>query len=216
MTKEILLFSHDPGGANTIIPLINPLIEKGYNVRLFGKGVALNKYNGANLPGLHIMEFVNNIEIRDIENFLKKENPDFIITGTSANDFTERYIWKSAESLGLPCFAIFDQWINYGIRFSEYTPSEIGEYNRKKEHPYLPGKILLMDKYAEEEAKRDGLDPSRLLVTGQPYFEYLLKKSKAISHDKIKNIRENLGIGESDFLITYASEPVIKDFNPLD
>ena len=53
--KKILLFSRDPGGANTIIPLHHPLVAQGYDVVLWGKDVALSRYKEAGLPVKDIM-----------------------------------------------------------------------------------------------------------------------------------------------------------------
>lgn len=213
MNKKILLFSRDPGGANTIIPLVEPLKEKGYETRLFGKDVALEKYLKAGLSSLNIIDFVKIINLKSIEDFLMHEKPDFIITGTSADDFTEKYIWKAAEKLNIPSFAILDQWTNYGIRFSKYKISEIREYSNDKKHLFLPSKILVMDDYAKKEAIKNGLESLRILVTGQPYFETILKEKKKISQETILKIKEKLGINESDFIITFASEPLSKDYN---
>jgi len=213
MSKNFFLFSCEPGGSNCIVPLVNPLKARGFNVSLFGKDMALEKYINAGLPGLNLINFTNSTDIKNIEMFLEKENPDFIITGTSGNDFTERFIWKSAENLGINSFAIIDQWINYGIRFSKYGLSEITAYKNDKTHPYIPTKILLMDKYAKKEAIEDGLPPSRLIITGNPYFENLLDNIEKITIEKIKKLRHTLGIEEHDFLITYASEPVSNDYN---
>jgi len=213
MNKKILLFSRDPGGANTIMPLIKPLEENGYEIRLFGKDHALDKYTKAGISGLNIMDFVKNIELESMEEFLMNERPCFIITGTSADDFTEKYIWKAGEKLGIPSFAILDQWINYGIRFSKYKTSEIREYNNDKKHPYLPSKILLMDDYAKQEAIEDGLEPSRIIVTGQPHFEAIIKKKETISSETIKKIRDTMGLDKTSFVITFASEPISIDYN---
>lgn len=213
MSKKILLFSRDPGGANTIIPLIKPLKEKGYETRLFGKDVALEKYSKASILGLNIMDYVKNIDPKSIEEFLINERPDFIITGTSAEDFTERYIWKVGEKLAIPSFAVLDQWINYGIRFSKYKTSEIREYNNDRIHLYLPSKILVMDDYAKHEIINDGLDPSRIILTGQPYFETILKKKEKTSSEEIKKLKEKTGIDKSSFVITFASEPVSNDYD---
>lgn len=213
MNKKILLFSRDPGGANTIIPIVMPLKEKGYETKLFGKDVALEKYLKADLSSFDIMNYIKNTDLINIEKFLMQEKPDFIITGTSADDFTEKYIWKAAEKLGIPSFAILDQWINYGIRFSKYKTSEIREYNNDKKHHYLPSKILLMDDHAKNEAVKNGLEPSRIIVTGQPYFETIIKKKEKTSSETIKKIREKMGIDETSFVITFASEPVSIDYN---
>lgn len=209
--KRILLFSKDPGGANTVIPLVVALREKGYEVRLFGKDAALEKYSKAGLDeGTNIREFLKEVSSGEVEDFLSKERPDFLITGTSAGDFTEKYLWKAAEKLNIPSFAILDQWLNYGIRFSRYTTAEIREYEKDKSHPYLPSKILVMDDYAKQEAIKDGLDQSKILVSGQPYFETLLKEK--VSSERLKELRSRLGIGSDDLIITFASEPVSKDY----
>jgi hypothetical protein len=206
MRKKILLFSRDPGGSNAIIPLVKPLKLKGYSVRLFGKDIALNQYAKAGLSAFNIMDFVKNAELKDVELFLKKESPNFIITGTSSDDFTEKYMWKSAEILGIPSFAIIDQWINYGIRFSEYDVSQVKKYNKNKIYPYLPTKILVMDEKAKNETIQDGLNPLRIEVTGQPHFETIFKKR--INDKKIKKIRSNYDLGTDDFMIIFASEPI--------
>lgn len=210
--KKILLFSRDPGGANTVIPLVGALNGRGYEVRLFGKDIALERYSMAGLEGKDIIGFVKNINQDAIEDLLLSENPDFIITGTSACDFTEKYLWKASEKLNIPSFAILDQWINYGIRFSRYSTAEIGEYEKDKSLPYLPSRILVMDEYAREEAIKDGLDPSKILVSGQPYFETLLKEKEKASSEMLKELRSRLGIGSDDLIITFASEPVSKDY----
>lgn len=214
--KKILLFSRDPGGANTIIPLKSALSKKGYEVRLFGKDTALEKYSKAGVSGVDIKEFLGEIKMDALEGFLRKESPDFLITGTSANDFTEKYLWKAAGKLNIPSFAILDQWLNYGIRFSGYTTSETEEYRKDISHPYLPLKILVMDEYAREEAIKDGLDPSKILVSGQPYFETLLKERGDVSSERLKELRSSLGIGSDDLIVTFASEPVSNDYENND
>lgn len=214
--KKILLFSRDPGGANTVIPLVAALRERGYEVRLFGKDIALEKYSKAGLDGIDIAGFVREITQGAIKDFLLSEHPDFIITGTSASDFTEKYLWKAAEKLNIPSFAILDQWINYGIRFSRYSTTEIEEYRKAKSHQYLPAKILVMDEIAKEEAVTDGIEPSMILVTGQPYFETLLKEKEKITSSQLDKIKRKLNLKDDDFIITFASEPVSIDYANTD
>lgn len=216
MSKKVLLFSRDPGGANVITPIVKPLTERGYEVVLFGKDVALSKYQAYGLSGANIMDFVRQIKALEIEAFLKEQNPDFIITGTSADDMTEKFIWKAAETIGIPSFAILDQWVNYGIRFSSYGVSELAQYKSDKTHPFIPTKILVMDEYAYNEAIKDGLEPSRILITGQPYFEQLLQYKKRSSVESIEALKNCLNITGNDYLITYASEPISKTYKEDD
>ncbi len=193
MNKKILLFSHDPGGANILIPLVKPLKAKRYQVRLFGLGPALKKYSEFGLKGKNILNFIDNIKIPKIKSFLKKENPKLILTGTSAKDKTENHIWKAAADLRIPSFAILYQWLNY-----------------KKRFPNLPTKIFVMDKFAKEEIIKEGFDKNKIIITGQPFFEILLKKKN--QKFRLNKLRSSLNLSSKDFLITYASEPISQDY----
>ncbi len=161
--KKIILFSRDPGGANCIIPLCQPLKDLNCNVSLYGKDIALKKYAEYGLDGIDILNHIKNIELDEIEMFINKEKPDLIITGTSADDMTEKYLWKVCEKLDIPSFAIIDQWINYGLRFSKYGVSDINAYQSNKIFDYLPLKIFIMDEMAKVEAIKEGLPEEKLL-----------------------------------------------------
>lgn len=214
--KKILLFSRDPGGSNTIIPLVEPLQKREYEVRLFGKDFALEKYRMANLSGFNIMNYISSIKLDFIKNFITDEEPDFIITGTSADDFTEKYIWKSSGKLNIPSFAIMDQWVNYGVRFSNYGVSQLDDYNKDKNHSYVPSKICVMDDIAKIEAINEGLEPERIIITGQPYFETVLNNANRITDKNIDFIRDKVSISTNDFLITFVSEPICDTYNEND
>ncbi|MFW2501337.1 CDP-glycerol glycerophosphotransferase family protein [Clostridium diolis] len=216
MSKKVILFSRDPGGTNTVAPLYEKLIEKGYCVKLYGKDVALNKYSQYGLNGIDINKKLNRIAQMDLYEFLLKESPDFLITGTSADDFTEKYLWECAKKLGIASFAILDQWVNYGVRFSKFSVNELKEYEKKKEHIFLPSKILVMDNYAKEQMVKEGIHEDKILVSGHPYFDYLIKKKEAIDEKVVKNFRESIGIKEDYYIITYASEPISKTYNEND
>lgn len=184
MNKKILLFSRDPGGANTIIPLINPLRAKGYLVELYGKDFALERYKKS---GYEVKNIVGEGKLCDkkyLISFLRQKRLKAIITGTSIDDLTENYMWKAAEELNIPSFAILDNWINYGLRFLKYSS--------------LPTKIFVMDEYAKKKIIEEGINKERIIITGQPYLELLLDRAKK---SRKKTSKEH-------FIITYASEPI--------
>ena len=117
--NKILLFSRDSGGSNVIIPLIKPLKSRDYKIFLFGKDIALKNYRLRGYKGKNISSVISIINVDNLVKFLMKEKFNFIITSTSGDDYTERYLWKAAEIVKIPTFAILDNWINYGVRFSE-------------------------------------------------------------------------------------------------
>lgn len=172
---------------------------------LYGKGVALKRYIYFNVEGTDIMKEVPEITEVEIDNFIIKHDPDFIITGTSAEDFCEKYIWKSAEKFKILSFGILDHWVLYGIRFSKYNISEISEYEFMKELIYMPTKVLVTDEYAKDGAIKDGILENKILVSGNPYFDYLLEKKEEIE----KYVNKN----QNEINILFVSQPLSALYN---
>ena len=205
-----LIFSCDPGGANAVIPLVLPLRQRGFDVALYGKEAALKKYRQAGLLGFDIGAETINLNEFWIKHFLELESPQIIITATSANDFTERYLWKMAEVLNIPSFAIVDQWINYGLRFSNYGVNAISNYALDPVHPFLPTRIIAMDEFAQQEMIEDGLPADLISICGQPYFETIFN-SVNDSKAEIFFCRQHQ-IANNDHLIVFASEPITSTY----
>lgn len=179
-TKKILLLACDPGGANTVASLMKTLKDLGYRATLFGKNAALNRYEVLGVLGENLEKFVFTQDFNSVLNFIRAQRPDIVVTGTSAEDFTEKYTWKSCESLNIPSIAILDQWVNYGIRFSRYKLSELESYNKNPEHDFLPSKVCVMDDFARQKMIKVGIDAQKIVVTGQPYFDWLTQNVAAV------------------------------------
>ncbi|MBX9830423.1 hypothetical protein K2X40_00555 [Candidatus Babeliales bacterium] len=214
MQKKILFFAHDPGGANTIIPLID-ILKKKYEVVLFGKNAALKRYQEFGYNGNDITAVVSDFTQQAMINFVSELKPDIVVTGTSATDKTEKYLWHACEKLTIPSCAVLDQWMNYGIRFSVYGIDQIEFYLRDKTHAYLPSKICVMDDYAQAQMQLEGVDSSRVVVTGQPYFDLVQKRKKTLLQENILALKKFL-YGDIDTLITFASEPFSLIFKDAD
>jgi len=210
--KKIMLVARDPGGANTIIPLVTALQERNYEVCLYGKDAALSRFIQFGLNGVDIGSLLPQIDIDSWTKLLVKVQPDFIITGTSVDDFSERYLWKAAQAAGIKTFAILDQWMNYGIRFSAHTYKEIGRYELNPQHPYLPDRILVMDEEAKGQVVRAGIVSDIVLVSGQPYFDLLTQTKGQFGQQQIQEFRRRMNFKPGWPLITYISEPLSQDY----
>ena len=193
---KILIYAHDPGGANTILPLIEPLKQRGHNVFIYGAGSALNI-----LPD--IIEYE-----KDSEFLIKKINPDFIITGTSASCMTEKTLRKEAKNYKIPCMSILDHWTNYGIRFSKYSSSEIDEYDKNKTFDYLSDYIIVMDEYAKNQMASEGIPEKIIYPLGNPYFGYIKDEFEKLN---VHDLRKSLLNGKKK-LAVWGSLPFIEDF----
>lgn len=196
INKKILLFSHDLGGANMILPLVKPLQNRGYKVLLYGKRLSLDKYSEFKLKGVNIIKQTGETTPENIDRFIDRVAPDFIITGTSAMDMTERYLWRAASKHKVPSFALLDNWINYSIRFSSGDTT------------YFPTKICIVDDSARGKIFMDNLSGDMLLTTGNPYFEFLLKKNEEtikLNESSNRNLKN-----KNNLTILFVSEPISK------
>ncbi len=210
-SPQVLLFSRDPGGANTIVPVISALQKENMEVLLWGKDMALEKYSQAGFVGNDIEKVSNTLTIESIKGFLQAIHPDFILTGTSAEDKTENLIWLAAKDLSIPTAAILDQWVNYDIRFSPYKVSERATFNKDKNLNWCPDTIFVMDDEAYQAMLSVGFTQNQVKVSGQPYFNWIQKQWKD-NAPSLKNkatlLKQSLSIPESNHVITFVSEPL--------
>jgi hypothetical protein len=189
-----MFFAHDPGGCNAIFPLIDAFRLRNHDVSIYAAGPAAVK----------IPEALN-LSSDCLENVLRCENPDFIITGTSINDFTERFMWKTAKNCKIPSMAVFDHWLSYGIRFSKYGLRDVSLYNSDKSVDFLPSYIVVMDDFAKSEMQNDGIPASIIYPLGNPHFALLKNKSKNV--DVAKTRSKFLKNNKNNKIVTFASEP---------
>lgn len=186
---KIMFFAHDPGGANAIAPLLQS-VDPRHELIVKAKGPALSILENA-------QEFNN-----DLTNIM----PDLIITGTSANDFTEKELWKEASKLNIKTMAILDHWCNYGIRFSKYGLKDIDKFDQSCD--FLPDYIIVMDEYAKQEMVKEGVPSNIIYPLGNPHFKSLKDSFEKLNVD---NLRKTL-LEDKEKLVVWASEPYIEDY----
>lgn len=184
---KIMFYANDPGGANAIKPLLNPL-EGENDIFIYGNNSALKI-----LP--NCKEYNKN---------LQKIMPDIVITGTSANEFTEKIIWKESKKLDIKTIAILDHWCNYGVRFSKYGLNEIEKFDKKCD--FLPDYIIVMDNFAKQEMIKDGVPQNIIYPLGNPHFEEIYNNSKNVKLDR------KIFASNDQKIITFASEPTSEDY----
>lgn len=203
--KTVLLFARDPGGANVIMPVYDK-IKTRYKTLVYAKEFALKKFRDNGLLARDIEEECKAGTYEDVISFLKRLTPDLVITGTSLDDFTERYLWKAAEELHIKSFGILDQWMNLGIRFSACDYSQEDMYHRHPQHPYLPYRILAMDELAKELLERDGIEGDKIVLTGQPHFDTIRDRFKLA-----------LRLYDEDrWNVVFVSEPICQAYDYCD
>ncbi|MDO8487486.1 MAG: hypothetical protein Q7S45_04280 [Candidatus Curtissbacteria bacterium] len=202
--KKVLLFARDTGGANAIAPLYSALTKSNYKVEVYGKDFATRGFKKLGIVCRDITKSIGPVNEASLKKFLIGKKPFLVITGTNSEEFSEKYFWRVSASLGIPSIAILDHWTNLGIRFSKYTLRSIGKYKKNKALIFFPTKIFVMDETTSEEMAKEGIPSNLIEVMGQPYFEFLEKKSL----QKVVNQR----FGDSKVRLLFASEPLFDFF----
>lgn len=209
--KKILFISRDPGGTNALIPVAKAISSR-YCIEVYGKDDAINRYEQ---NGIHCKDIKCEYETMSCDtmvHFLKKILPDLIITGTSADDYTEKYIWIAAKRLQIPSIAVIDQWVNYGIRFSRYSTKDITKYNVEQDFSFFPDYIFTLDDYARTKMIEVGIPEEKIIVTGQPHFEFIKKRVQEIPEEDVSTYKEKVGCKGGKRLIVFASDNISQAF----
>lgn len=202
------MYAHDPGGANVVASLVNPLIQESFNIYLYGQGPALLKFKDFDLQ-VNELKFIGcSSEQKSLDAFLEKLQPDCIVTGTSSENMIEKYLWSKGKELLIPSVVVLDQWMNFGVRFSQYKMSEYKLYEQSKKHEFLPTKIFAMDEVVKQKLIDDGIAAEMVAITGHTYLAGLAEKKNIFDEQKKTATRMLLGCDLDDFIITFASEPI--------
>jgi len=178
--KKIVFVSHDPGGFNLLIPVIQLFSEDiAFEVHLLLAGAALKKYSALTLGEkfLHLIEsfpcehFPNEYDVNksEVENVLQKISPNIIFTGTSINSNIERYCIQYGNAKGITTLSYIDSWIGEDVRF---TCNNLEVY---------PSVILVCDKTMEGLYQKFITDKCSVVVVGNAHLEILYLQSKHLT-----------------------------------
>ncbi len=201
---KILVACRDPGGAEALSPVVLRLIrEAKVELTVLGYRFSEEIFKKRNVPFKKLEDFnITDVSSASMELLLDKVKPNLVVLGTSQGRSIENDIVLAARKKQIRTFCLLDFWNNYSQRFSCL---ETG-----KKFLFLPDFIGIMDEFAKEEMVKEGFDPERLLITGQPYFDSLFELAKDFSEDKIRRFRNRLNLPEGSLLISFFSQALTK------
>lgn len=213
--RRLFFFARDPGGMNALIPIIMKT-SNIYQVFTFGKDYALECYQkrGGNCIK-DITQYCNEVSEECLYNLLGEVIPDLIITGTSSDDFTEKYLWMAAARRGIKSIALIDSWVNYAVRFSQYSLNDM-PVNPKYDLKYLPDYIFTIDNFSKQEMLKEGIPEERIYVTGQPHLEYIKNCILEVPDEEVESYRQKIGCSNNTKLVVFASDNISDSFNDTD
>lgn len=163
MTKRLLVFSADPGGADCLSPVLGALPED-VEIHLLSKATATEAFHRGGFAPIT----VDGLPMEVLEARIEQDAFDGVLTSASSlpeKDMTEKLLWRWAARRGVPSIAVLDQWQCYVERFSgPEGSSRLG---------YLPTILAVMDPQARDALSGHGFPGDRLHVTGQPALELI-------------------------------------------
>lgn len=170
MDKKILMAFDDPGGGLALTSLIEPLKNEGIKIKLYS-GLLSRKFTGdyeSEILG-------SNIDKQTAEKILEENEPDMLITGTSAGN-AEQLLRNDAFEKNITSVVILDFWKDYGRRwyFADYNIEETKDY------------VFVMDECTKAEMEKEGFREKFLLVTGHPYLDKIFNygNNKPVVHGR--------------------------------
>ncbi|TMO63261.1 hypothetical protein [Pseudoalteromonas aurantia] len=194
----ILLFSIDPGGANSIGILAHEL-SKTANIVCFAKEAACSHLKH-NFPQINVTLLSNKHDQYSKTTYLQllaTIKPNVVFTDTTGRDYSNRSLWRACKDFGIPSIAILDQWMNYALRFLKQHETYQGCMAYTTDDFILPTAIVTMDCSAKLQMVKEGLPENIIHPLGSPYYESL--KSKPVKNKTQK---------KKAITILFASEPI--------
>jgi hypothetical protein len=196
--KNVLFFTCEPGGAETLGPLIRLLTrQKDYEIIVLAYGHGLARFRQ---KGISCIE-TRSIQKDDLD-VIETYKPDFIITSATSLpnfDMSEKHLWQNARKAGVKTLAFLDQWQNYAIRFS--GPSE------EERLSYLPDFINCINQTGRSEMLAAGFDGAILLTLGHPYLSTIREVFNSIDPDELMNkLSSYPGQGDPKNTVLFVSE----------
>jgi hypothetical protein len=184
--SHIIYAFSDPAGANACMAMakLGALFQRQSST-LFSN----RKYNTTFGEDFEFVE-----EVPDF----KKYKGDCLFTGTShpeSSNYFEVDSLQQAKESGLKTISFVDHWVNFRLRF-------LDKYN----NPNYPDEVWVVDERAKELALEEGIPEYKLVVSGNPYHEFLKFFWKPVYEGK--SYLEFLGISASDFIVLFAPDPL--------
>ncbi len=149
-----LFCATEAGGARELRPVILESRSKGMSSIILSSPATTPIFAQVSIDACD----KNISSLEEAREFFQKHSINLLVTGTTGDICSERYLIAVARELGIPSMAILDEWYNYGLRFQ----------NENGDMVYLPDVICVQDQLSFEFAKEEGIPVEKLRITGSP------------------------------------------------
>jgi hypothetical protein len=183
--KNVLLAFSDPAGAKQVLSYAAKYRD------LFKSVVAVSDRTHSFYQDFDFS--VEDFKIKTSQEWLSSTQADVLVTGTSVPLNLEISLIAEAAKLGVVSMSFIDHWTNMAKRFRAINTL------------ILPSWICVIDDRARQIAIDDGIPAEKILVTGNPYYEFIASWKPKIDRDGfLKSIR----LPRDACYVLFAPEPL--------
>lgn len=185
------------GAAASLLPVIAYGEQHSkWNVSSFIYGEAITRYLQEHRSH---QQCPVDVTQEDAEKILADNKPSVVLLGSDAQRHVEKRFLRAAVKLNIPTAMSIDFWANYKSRLTDESGM------------VLPDIINVVDEEMKSGLREVGVPPDRIFVTGSPALEQSCKNIVSVSASDIRHIRQELGIGQTDVAVLFASSPSSPD-----
>tara|TARA_B110001450_G_C17649792_1_gene492784 strand:- start:831 stop:1967 length:1137 start_codon:yes stop_codon:yes gene_type:complete len=200
--KKLLFISKDPGGVNSILPVIKKCKKESdkYECIVISHQLTEYRYLEENIATIGLEEFnYNSNKKKAVSNVLNVYQPDIIITGSSRPyDYEpitpEQLFIEIAKEKKIISISILDYWGKYLERFSSFD----GEFNLS----FVPDKICALDQISMKSLLSLGIIKDDIKITHNPNFDQIVSATV--------NSKSRLVSDKPEFNVLFISQPLIE------
>lgn len=197
---KIIAACQDIGGCNAIYPVIEKMRRSGHSVCLYASSYSVDILRKKRLEFYEVPRG----NFNSVSKIFDKENPDIVLLGTSMGFSLEDALLKESRKRGSKTVAIFDSWVNYSLRFVD--PLDKATLN------YLPDYICVSDNFVKNRMEKEGIPEKRIIVTGNPYFDDLLKDARNYTAKTKDRLLEDYNVPSDTIIVSFFSQRIDKTF----
>jgi len=198
---NIFVVVGDPGSANATFPVIEKCLSEGLDVSGVSSGSATDIFRQKGFNSIEDTD--DDLLSEDATGKLVNNKASIVLSGAGAFNMVEHTIRRAAYEMKIPSVAVLDYWTNYMQRFFRFDGN--------KRIYSIPDKICVMDEQVKTEMLFEGFQNDTIIVTGQPYFEYIQNWKGMLPEYELGNIRKKYMKNSDNLMVGFCTEPIEED-----
>jgi hypothetical protein len=187
------MFVEDPGAANFIAPLREPLTRAGWSVEVFVAGRAVEVFagwGGETRPWS---------EVTSAGDLLQEQKPVIVLVGSSENMDTPGFeLIRAAHEAGRTSIGVVDARGNAEYRFRGRGAGPLA---------CAPDWLLVPDQWTHDAFVQLGFPAARSVVCGRPHHDHVITVGAKMAREGWPSVRRRAyGVGLEKVVILFVSE----------